>query len=326
MRGTLVLGVALLVAAGCRYDPSGFGTGTTGGSASDDTTAASSMGASSSSSSSRGGSEGEASTSGTTTGDASSESTTATGTTGPDVPVLVDDSLLARWYLDEAASGQAPRVVIDHHPPGTDLALVYTNEWPTYDVYEGNRGLRWTEVGRNGRALVDIAGTELATALTDATEVTFELVVVVNEVMPEFSRLLHIGTGNTAGDFAIGSSQIDRLALRWQGNTIRELEVDFGAQRHVLHVVVDTPAADPVERLRAYLDGVPLVSTGSGAPAQGQGLPLFPTAALTLGNRSDGQRSFRGRLQYAAIYTAVLDAAQLEANASVLLASDDAPR
>jgi hypothetical protein len=325
MRGTLGLAVALLVVAGCHFDPTGFGTGTTG-SASNETTAASSMGASSSSSASGGGSESEASASATTTGQGSGESTAATGTTGPDVPVLVDDGLLARWYLDEAEMGQAPRTVIDHHPPGADLSLVYTSEWPSYDVYEDNRGLRWTEVGRNGRALVDIAGTELATELTDATEVTFELVLVVNEVMPEFSRFLHIGTANTGGDFAIGSTQIDRLVLRWQGNPIRELEVAFGEQRHVLHVVVDTPAADPVERLRAYLDGLPLVSTGRDAPAQGQGLPLLPSAALTLGNRSNGQRSFRGRLQYAAIYTEVLDAAQLATNVSVLLASDDPPR
>ena len=318
--------VMVLLAVGCTYDAAGLGPSSqsTGGESS---TTASGEGPSPSSTST-GGVDGGTTTGGSTSGTGSSSSGSGEpGTsTGPDVPMLIDEGLLARWYLDEAASGMAPSAVFDHQPPEVDLPLVYDADQPRYDVVDDSRGLVWSATQLSGRAVLDIAGTKFESELTGATQATFEIVLSVEEVTTDLSRFIHFGDGAGGGDFAIGSPFLDRIVLRWGGSTLREFESDFGGtDRRVLHVVVDTDAGAPDDRLRAYLDGMRLPLTNPGAPGQAEGLPLNQSSAITLGNRSDGTRSFRGRLQYAAIYTEVLDQAQLEHNVDVLLASDDAP-
>lgn len=313
----------VLLASGCVYDATGLGTSSQSTGSESSTTA--SVEATSSSSTSTGGVDGT-STTGGPAGSSSSSSGEPGTSTGPEVPMLVEEGLLARWYVDEAASGTDPTVVVDHQAPGVDLPLVYAAGQPTYGELDGSRGLVWDASRLDGRAAVDIAGTKLEDELIGATEATFELVVSVEEVTTDVSRLLHFGNGGAGGGFAIGSPFLDRLVLRWAGQTLCEFESDFGGpERRVVHVVVDTNAVEPDDRLRAYIDGVALVLVDAGAPDEGAGLPLDPAGALALGNRSDGQRSFRGHLQYAAIYTAAFDQAQIDGNVELLLASDDEP-
>lgn len=321
--------VMVLLAVGCPYDAGGLGTSSqsTGGESSSTTAGGDGPSPSSTSTGSvDGGTTTGGSTSSSSSGGGSGSSGSSGSSTGPDVPMLIDEGLLARWYLDEAASGMAPSAVIDHQPPAVDLPLVYDADQPRYDVVDDSRGLVWSATQLSGRAVLDIAGTKFESELTGATQATFEIVLSVEEVTTDLSRFIHFGDGAGGGDFAIGSPFLDRIVLRWGGSTLREFESDFGGtDRRVLHVVVDTDAGAPDDRLRAYLDGMRLPLTNPGAPGQGEGLPLDQNSALALGNRSDGTRSFRGHLQYAAIYTEVLDQAQLEHNVDVLLASDDAP-
>lgn len=317
----MVLSVVLLT-GGCSYDAAGLGTS----SESTGSESSTSAGMEGPSSTSTGGVDGTTTGSSSSSGSAGSSSGEPDTSTGPEVPMLVEEGLLARWYVDEAAAGTDPTAVIDHHAPGVDLPLVYADDQPMYAALDGNRGLGWDAIQLDGRAVVDIAGTKLESELTGTTEATFELVLSVEEVTTDVSRFLHFGGGGGGGDFAIGSSFLDRLVIRWGGSTLCEFESDFGSpERRVVHVVVETNATDANERVRAYIDGVALMLTDAGAPDQGAGLPLDPSAALTLGNRSDGQRSFRGHLQYAAIYTTVLDQEQIDGNVALLLASDDAP-
>lgn len=333
MRGTFVLGWALWVAIGCQYDATGLGTSAAAASADTSTSTGTGTIATAGASTTGASTSASVDTGVTTTsepppGSTSSESSTGpTGTTGPDVPPLHDDGLLARWYLDEDVSGQRPRVAIDHEPPGLDLPLVYVDDAPAYNVLDGSRGLQWTDVGLDGRAMVDIAGTKLD-ELVGATRVTVELVAVVNDAMPETSRIFHVGTGNQPGDFVIGCEPNPRrLVLRWNGNTMRFFAADLSGARNVIHVVVEADQGDPLDRLRAYVNGEELEPTSDGKltqPPQYQGLPLQLTSALVLGSRTDGQRSFRGRLHYAAIYTEVLTNEQIASNVAALLVSDDA--
>jgi len=317
VRGTSVL-VAVLVGIGCHYDAGALGP-------SEGSTATTAATPEDTSSSTR-----VSLTSGMTTAttfdDAatSDASTDELGTTGPDVPMLVDLGLLSRWYLDEASEGQDPVAALDHHAPAVDLELRYSDASPSYAVLDGNRGLQWLSQDRGGRAVVPIFGTKLETELTMATEVTFELVVAVTAVSDMYSRYLHIGSIMLPADLSIGSSRLDEVEVHW-GGIFRRYAANLDGGRQVIHVVIDTTQDDPIQRLRAYLDGVELVHITDQAPAQGEGLLLLPTSDLVLGNRTDGGRTFQGSLQYAAIYTAVLDEAQLENNAAVLMTNDDTP-
>jgi hypothetical protein len=315
-----------VVAAGCKFDPNGLG-GAEGPGLGDTTTASTGV-VSTTSGTTLGGVD-------TTVGMSSSGDDTAIttttaastgegGSTGPAPPALVDTGLLARWYIDEASDGQGPLLVIDHQPPGVDVIPAYS-AFMDYGTVDDNRGLEWSAPGMGGRPLVAIAGTKLETELDDATQVTFELVLAVDEVTGDLSRFLHIGTSAEGGDFAIGATTLDSLELRWRGETLRTFEASFTGDRQVLQVVVDTDQAKPVDRFVAYLDGVALHPLDEGAPDQGQGLQLEATSSLVLGNRTDGQRSFRGALLYAAIYTAALAPTDLEYNRGILSTSDDAP-
>jgi hypothetical protein len=307
----------MLAGVGCRYDAGALGTS---GLSDGETTAATSGGASSSS--------GSPSTSGLDTGatfevpGTGDTSTSELGTTGPDVPTLVDLGLLARWYVDEASEGQDPPAVLDHHAPAVDLELVYSSSSPAYAELDGSRGLRWLAEERGGRAFAPILGTKLETELTAIQQATFEVMVAVTAVSTSASRYLNVGTPDLPSDISIGSPALDEVEVRWGELTCR-FKASLTGARQLLHVVVDTPHADPLQRVRVYQDGVPLVRLNDAAPAQGEGLPLLPTSMIVLGNRTNGGRTFRGSLQYAAIYTVAFGDVEIQQNRSVLLESDD---
>jgi hypothetical protein len=95
----------------------------------------------------------------------------------------------------------------------------------------------------------------------------------------------------------------------------------------VVHVVVDTELADgdTNARTRAYLDGVELTPLDGNVPNEDEGLPLQDTSSVVLGNRANGDRSFRGQLYYAAIYLGALELEEVQTNATALLLDDDRP-
>ncbi|MCX4246753.1 hypothetical protein [Paraliomyxa miuraensis] len=269
-------------------------------------------------------------TSSSTSGATESPTTTAVDptddTTGPSKPALVDTELLARWYVDEADTDQRPEHVLDSVPPAVDLELIYTNGTPVYALDDGNRGIQWSQAGRSGRALAPIDGTKLLDELGGASEITFELVISVQAVVSNTSRFLHIGTDDDNGDFVIGAHMMNVLQVRWDdGDIVRTFDTTLTGQRQVVHVVVDTTQVAEQDRIRAYIDGDALVTPDMEAPVLGAGLPLKDTSSLVLGNRTDGQRSMRGTLLYAAIYLAVLELPDIQNNVEVLRGSDDTP-
>lgn len=259
-------------------------------------------------------------TDGTTTHD-----TTDDTTTGSMQPPLIDEGLLARWYVDEAAEDQRPTHVLDSQPPAVDLALMYDNGSPSYTTIDDNRGLRWADQGLSGRPQAPIGGTKLLDQLGGATQATFELVLAAQSFDPEASRFIHFGSGGGSGDFVIAARNADELEVRWPFMPDRKFDASFDGSRQVLHVVVDTTLAAPEDRFRAYLDGVELSRQDANAPGQGSGMQLQGSSSVVLGNRSDGQRSFGGTLGYAAIYRVAFDPGDVQANAEALLMHDDAP-
>lgn len=254
------------------------------------------------------------------------DDTSGDSSTGEPAPSLIDDDLLARWYIDEASRGQAPPQLLDAAPSPLDLTIIYFDDSPFFDGAPGFLGLRWFEAGRDGRALAPIADTKIEDDLDNAQEATIELVLSVEELVGNNSRFFHIGTGQNGGDLGIVADDLQLLRVRWNASAVRSFEVQLDGSPQILHLVIDTTQDAANERILAYVDGVPSPLAVSGpTPSQGEGIPLRASSSLVLGNRTDGNRSFAGELSYAAIYSTAFEPEQVQHNVQVLAQSNDSP-
>ncbi len=324
----LVLG-CLCVA--CNYDPAGLPTstgptlGTNGGASTATATTISDAPTSSADPTmpDSGDTIGVPPTSSGTTGPGDPTSTGTAGT-GSSIPPLIDLDLLARWYIDDAVQGQNSKTLHDVVPPSLDLMMQYQGNSPVFESRGGNLGLRWTSVMEDGRGMAPIARTKIETVLGMSRQATFEFVVAIDAVEATGSRIIHIGNDNEGGNFAISTMNNQELDLRWGNGFAAFHQIQWTGDRQVLHVVVDTNAAVPEERLLVFLDGVVMPPTSvQTSPTLNQVVPLENDDTLTLGNRSDGFRSFQGRLQYAAIYTRAFTQDQVVTNGVTLALTDD---
>ncbi|MCA9650798.1 MAG: hypothetical protein H6712_09355 [Myxococcales bacterium] len=316
--------LAFLLALGCSLDSEALGTG--GPNLGDGTS--STGGLVSSSGPPATGTTGDASTgepastSSTSTGDASSSSGgESDGTTGD--PGM-DASLLARWWVNEAASGQTPILLADDASDPLDLPIAYVGAMPVFTTVDGNRGLSWDAAELDGRPLIPIIGSKIETELGGRTHATVELVITPVAFSGSTSRFLHIGTGS-GDDLAIGAPAFDSLQVRWRGAPTMHFDAKLDTTRQVIHVVVDTTQPMVTDRVLVYVNGVPLPHANAEGPDRDAGLPLQASSALTLGNRSDGQRSFQGSLQYAAIYLEPFKPSRVGLAVAALKSSDDGP-
>ena len=286
-----------------------------------DSTTAGSVGLTSTiaSSSSSGGPSADATTS---AGTSPQDTTSASGSTAGPI-ALVDDGLLGRYYLDEAAIGTAPTEVVDHAPDPLPLPISYAGDQMAYDEVGRNRGLRWRQAELDAGAGRRVVGTKLE-QIDGAPQATIEVVVDVEAVTNHGSRFCHFGRGEAGGDFSMRAEEMDRVRV-WVND--RESEVwptDLGVGRRVLTAVYDPALADPSDQLRLYVDGSEVVPESESPQHLGRAIALRDQAVLALGNRPAGARSFAGVLYYAAVYTHALTPEQVANNAELLLVSDDA--
>src|SRR5687768_12369678 len=103
------------------------------------------------------------------------ESAPRDGTT--DAQPLVEDGLLARYFIDESAGGAAPSRSEDSAPTPLTLVLTYTNALMFAQPAPGHRALRWTAASDDGRAAAPINGTKISTRLDPSMTFTLEIVV-----------------------------------------------------------------------------------------------------------------------------------------------------
>lgn len=233
---------------------------------------------------------------------------------------LVSRSLVVRYFIDEAASGQVPPLLLDDAPSPLALDLHYTQSLAFAEA--GTRALRWSAVGDTGRPSAPLGGTKLETALAGAQRWTYELVVDLQAALNAECRLISIGyLTTTYGTAALITNDLTSLRLH-VGVWSASWKVTFG-RRVVIHAVVDTTLATPAERFRLFVDGVESTLSGLGPPPQGTGLMLQPGDFLALGNVEGSPRSFAGDLFYAAIYADALAPEEIAANVARLATNDD---
>ncbi len=256
-----------------------------------------------------------------TTSGATTEGDSGSSETGGP-PALVDCGLLARHYLDEASSGTGPATAFDASGNGVDLTLSYGGNM-AYDEVDGHRGLRWQASGQGGVASVGVDGTTIAD-LEGTTAATIEVVVQLQSVVSDGSRLVHIGMGSEGGRFTLASDGADELHYRNYDTEYGNWPFDFAlSDRAVVHLVIDTAQPDEANRVRMFVDGVAVAAT-SGLPPQDQTFQVGGRS-YAIGNRANGSRSPQGLIYYAASYACALSDAEVAHNAAILHADDDTP-
>jgi hypothetical protein len=256
------------------------------------------------------------------------QSDASAGGDGKDAPPdsaqgLVDEGLLVRYFIDEAASGQTPIRLEDSAPTPLTLLLTYTNSLMFAQPAPDHRALRWTAAGDDARASASINGTKISTQLDPSTTFTLELVVDLRGVGAGQVRLLSIANGTTTyGSIALITNDLVSLRLHLGTATIY-WNVPFTQGRLVLHAVVDTNVATAEDRTRLYVDGAAQPRTSGTSPSLGYTPPLLLADYLTIGNVEGAGRSPEGDIFYAAIYTKALSPQQVASNAQQLTANDD---
>jgi hypothetical protein len=237
---------------------------------------------------------------------------------------LVDDGLVVRYHIDEAASGQAPTELADAAAEPLPLTLAYTPDMSFVEV-EGHRGLRYESPGGDGRAYTLVDATKIQEALAGSTKITFELVIHIEGATLDHSRLIHLGAMTDHGNLSLQIDALSNLHLHFETDLITWIVPYTLYGRSVLHVVVDSADADPVARARCYLNASPCALV-TGTPAtENAAITVDAGKFFEVGNREAVQRSIRGVIFYAAVYAAALSEAQVLHNTALLHANDDTP-
>lgn len=265
--------------------------------------------------------------------EAEAETNTASTTTAVDDPssssggedgVLSDEGLVARYFLDEAASGTGPTMALDSAEEPFHLPLEYVEQTMHYASAFGHRGLAFDVAGADDGARAPI-GVSKFDGLEGVTQLTFELVVRLDDAVGSDSRLVHFGRTDS-GTATLGSNDPDQLQFAWNNTVVREWDYSpfNDGVAHVVHVIVDTGAGNDGSRIRLLVDGSELPPDIVSEVGLGEPASVHPDAFFALGNRNQ-DRSMQGILFYAAIYGAAISDETVASHVSLLTNDDDSP-
>jgi hypothetical protein len=296
---------AALFVVGCSFDSMGLGATETG--AATTTTSTSTT------------------TTTTTTTTTSTTTTTASGSGGSSggESGLVSRGLLVRYFLDEGEGTTVEDSADDPLP----LTIRAVEGQPAWSVQPGRGALTYVTEQRDAWVDTPTAGTKVESRLNGATAATIEVVVDVDVAADLSSRIVHIGPAMTnESDLALA---VDPANVQFRIDGSREsgrlwpVDALLGQGRVVVHLVIDTAAADPQSRAILYVDGVEQPPVDTNTPAQGATIPVDPQASVGLFNRTEGERTFAGAGYYAAIYDVALEPTEVADNVAILSAGDD---
>lgn len=238
---------------------------------------------------------------------------------------LDNTGLVARYFFDEAASGQVPTEALDGSGVGTpvNLPITYGNSL-AYTEVSGNRGINSSSASGNGviKSATLLTGNKIYDALNGSTTATLEYVVDITGYNQGGGRIFGLMNGNSGdGTFLMTGDNLGdtNAEIRVNGRVVYDVASPLG--RHVIHVVLDTGQISSADRAVWYLDGV-----AQSNEANNLGLNetlAFATTTLVGLNRPDATRGAAGTLFYGAIYSAALTPSQIAANASELSTADD---
>ncbi len=233
-------------------------------------------------------------------------------------------TLLARYWMEEASSGQAPTQLLDDQASPLNLPITYDGANYSYTVLPTGRGWESTTTNNDGRASTLVNGTKLQTTLDGATATTIEVVLAIDALSTSQSRIFHIGDGSESGYLTLSSPNATTLFFYALGTTLRgQWNPGFDGTRAVFHLVYDSAEPTAGDRVRLYKNGVLQASTGGTDPPLNETISIPNGKYFAIANREVGVRSFDGSIYYAAVYDGALTASEVSTNSTALLASDD---
>ena len=237
-------------------------------------------------------------------------------------------TLVGRYWLNEAFSGQVPDTVFDDQPSPLNLGVTYDAN-VNWTLDNGHRGLGASVTGHGGIASAPIAGTKYETNLDRATQATMVVVMewgagngdrMAGFQQSDGTRTLQVLT-KSGGDLELRFDGIvESPRIYWPGTW------DDGVRR-VFHIVYDT--YDPIQddRVRMYVDGVdqgtPSFTSGAMPPLADSLDFSDPTNVLALLNEPDLTNGLPGTVFYYAVYTGEMTDAEITSDYTALSADDD---
>lgn len=240
---------------------------------------------------------------------------------------------VVRYYFDEGSV----TTVVDRSGNGYDLTDINTGSGNlTATTTAGQRAFDSSAATGVQRTRRQIAASDaLQTALDGVQKVTMEVVITLDGTTSNGSRIFGInGRAGQNGTLMLRCS--DTVApfdfmFGWEDTVVNTLQIALAAgTRTVIHVVIDTTQAVNVNRVRVYFDGVDQGDPSTtGIMAQNDTLTV-PTAydLIAFNRESSGafERSWDGRLHYAALYAAAFTQADVTNNSDILTLNDDLGR
>ncbi len=243
----------------------------------------------------------------------------------PPLLSLISDSVLVRYFLDEAPSGVVPMLVLDAIADPLHLEIQY-EDGDSYVVENGNRGLRFnsaqTDPDMSGAYVSVVAGSKLH-QLHDRQKATLEMVVRLTEAKNN-ARIADISDDQAKEKFSLMYKD-GKLLFKFNNNVHGRWgfsELLPVLERTVLHVVVDTTLDVKKDRVKLYVDGVLQVNE-DGGPNKNLQLDLGDSSVFVLGNHDAQDRPYQGTFFYSAIYTKALSAEEVTHNVGILSDNDD---
>ena len=231
--------------------------------------------------------------------------------------------LLARYWMEEASSGQGPTQLLDDQASPLNLPITYDGANYSYTAPATGRGWTSTTNNNQGRATTLVDGTKIQTTLDGATAATIEIVVAIDALNSSWSRLIHIGDNSDSGYFTLSSPNTTTLAFTSLVTNRGQWNPGFDGTRAVFHLVYDSSEPTAGDRVRLYKNGTLLTSTGGTAPPLNETLSIPNGKYFAIANRELCCRSFDGAIYYAAVYDGALTAAEASTKSTALLALDD---
>ena len=233
-------------------------------------------------------------------------------------------TLLARYWMEEASSGQAPTQLLDDQASPLNLPITYDGANYSYTVLPTGRGWESTTTSNDGRASALVNGTKLRTTLDGATATTIEVVLAIDALSTSQSRIFHIGDGSESGYLTLSSPNATTLFFYTLGTTLRgQWNPGFDGTRAVFHLVYDSAEPTAGDRVRLYKNGVLQASTSGTDPPLNETISIPNGKYFAIANREVGVRSFDGSIYYAAVYDGALTASEVSTNSTALLITDD---
>jgi len=245
---------------------------------------------------------------------------------------MADAVFIARWVMNEAASGTSPTTVSDD-VDGNTLTIDYSSgdaEWTS--VGAGN-GMDFTATACTSdtaiTSLANIADNgNIGAKLDGAAEASFIIVADIDAGANNVSRLFHIGTDTGDGDLAVGVTTTV-LQVRWddevQSGAVAEVEYPIPSGLTVITGVIDTTEAVQADRVKLYYNNVLQTASQSALPLNNALDAINDTDRLvSIGNRPSGTRNIDGKIYYVELFTGQLTTQQITDSYDALVLDNDA--